>query len=84
MLDVLPFANRTNATMPTLYQRYVAPSAGGYKVVWSFYRQFSGNISGSAKNDAYRWAIENMLLNNRTFGTLANPTVHAYMIDYFW
>lgn len=82
MLDVLPFANRSSSTRPTLYDQFVA-APGGFSVVHTFWRQFDGRMSGSAKNDAYRWAITNLLLNS-TFGTLANPIVQGYMIDYFW
>lgn len=83
VLDALPFANRSDTATPTLFDRYVAPAAGGFPVMHSLVGQFDGSVTGSVKNDAYRWAADN-LLTNATFGRRANPAVQGYMIDYYW
>lgn len=44
---------------PSQADRYV--EAYGLTVLHDFRGQFDGSISGSAKNDAYRWAIDNYL-----------------------
>lgn len=41
--------------------------------------RFNGSISGSAKCDAYLWAIENLLQPG-----LTNSELLAYFVDYFW
>jgi hypothetical protein len=83
VLDALPFANRSDPAAPTLFDRYVAGASPRFKVRHSLVNQFNGSRTGSAKNDAYRWAADNLILN-ATFGARADPTVMAYMIDYFW
>ncbi len=44
---------------PKMYEKYEA-ALEGLEVI-SLVGQFDGSITGSAKNDAYRWAIENYL-----------------------
>ena len=83
VLDAVPFANRSDAAAPTLFDRYVAGPNPLFKVRHTMEKQFDGSRTGSAKNDAYRWAADN-LITNATFGATVDPTVMAYMVDYFW
>lgn len=41
--------------------------------------RFNGSVTGSAKCDAYQWAIAQYITSGK-----ANPAIHAYYIDYFW
>ena len=40
---------------------------------------FNGSVSGSAKNDAYRWAISEFLTSKES-----NAAYTAYYVDYWW
>jgi len=77
---VLPIASRPED--PTsLYMRYV--QSGRLQVKHSLVGQFplAKNGTGSAKGDAYMWAIDTFL---RGGGNKSNPAMLAYFVDYFW
>lgn len=68
----------------SLYERLVA---GGPKlpVKRSLVGMFNGSVTGSAKNDAYRWAITEYLTPPAPGQrTRADPSALGYFVDWFW
>lgn len=43
----------------------------------SLVNKFDGSVTGSKKNDAYHWAIDNLM-------DKVNPTKMGYYLDYYW
>jgi len=65
----------------TIYSDFVA-SGPKLPVKISLVGKFTGNVTGSAKCDAYIWAKKQYL--DRPHERQANATFLAYYIDYFW
>lgn len=61
----------------SLYSRFVASSR--LPVSLSLVDRFNGSVSGSAKCDAYLWALEHLLQPG-----LTNTELLAYFVDYYW
>ena len=74
--NLVPICYRSDPN--TLYNQLVA---GGpqLKINISFVNMFTGNITSSAKGDAYLWAAENFIDTK-----LADATYLGYYIDKFW
>eukprot|EP00049_Salpingoeca_infusionum_P012379 m.226269 g.226269 ORF g.226269 m.226269 type:complete len:831 (-) comp15168_c0_seq1:132-2624(-) len=75
--DLLPFAYRPARDNSTLYAKYI--ESGLVSVAYNLTGMFTGNVSGSAKCDAYLWAVEHLIVPGHV-----NAAVHGYIIDYFW
>jgi len=45
---------------------------------------FSGSVTGSSKNDAYQWFLENYMSDRAAKETKVNSAVHGYLMDYWW
>ncbi len=54
-------------------------SAGLLPVALNLVGKFTGSVTGSAKNDAYRWAITEFIDSGEVDGAWL-----AYFVDYFW
>lgn len=61
----------------SLYSRFI--TSFRLAVSLSLVDRFNGSISGSAKCDAYLWALENLLQTG-----LTNSELLAYFVDYYW
>eukprot|EP00026_Physarum_polycephalum_P004237 Phypoly_transcript_04254.p1 GENE.Phypoly_transcript_04254~~Phypoly_transcript_04254.p1 ORF type:complete len:707 (+),score=82.02 Phypoly_transcript_04254:55-2175(+) len=75
-LDLLPFCYRP--VNGSLYSQFVS-SGPQIPVKLNLVGMFTGKVSGSAKCDAYIWAINQFL-----FSGLSNPALMGYYIDYWW
>eukprot|EP00760_Papus_ankaliazontas_P015282 PhM_4_TR16445/c0_g1_i1/m.12405 len=74
--SLLPINKRDGAN--TLYTKLVASNK--IPVVLDLTNKFnSGNVTGSAKNDATRWSMDTFLKTNQS-----NGAALGYYIDYFW
>ena len=49
-------------------------------VVKSLLGMFDGTVTGSPKTDAYDWFMKNYMHNTSSL----NPSVHGYLMDYWW
>jgi hypothetical protein len=74
--NLIPICNRTAPN--TLYSQLVVEGPQ-LKFNISFVDMFNGNITSSAKSDAYLWAAEHFLDTK-----LADATYLGYYIDKFW
>ena len=75
--DLLPIAFRPED--PTsLYSRLVL-NGPKLLVVRNLVGMFNGSISGSVKRDAYTWAVDEFIVQNKT-----DPTHLGYYVDYYW
>ena len=78
--DLLPVAFRPGDPA-SLYERLVvAQSPPGLPVALNLTGMFTGAVTGSAKNDAMRWAAARYLANR---SSATNPGVLGYFVDYF-
>lgn len=73
--DLLPVCFRNVSA--TVYD--VIVNGGLLPVTMSLVGQFNGSVSGSAKNDAYLWAITEFLESGEL-----DAAYMGYYIDYFW
>jgi hypothetical protein len=83
MLDLIPIANRSNASLPTLYDLLVVSKRLPVRHTLDNMFRIPTPVYNSSKRDVYLWALDH-LVRNRTFGATANMAVHGYMIDYYW
>lgn len=76
--NLLPVCNRPGDPQ-SLYAQLIA---GGPKlpVKVNLTGMFNGNVTGSAKNDAYRWAIDQYLVTPER----ADGRYLSYTVDWFW
>ena len=76
VFNLVPICYRTDPT--SLYSQLVA-SGPQLRVNMSFVNMFTGNVTGSAKADAYLWAAQYFLDSK-----LADSTYLGYYIDKWW
>ena len=51
-------------------------------VIQSLVGLFDGSVTGSRKNDAYKWFVNTYMAAGSNSGV--NPAVHGYLMDYWW
>ena len=78
-LDLLPVCGREDSSLFKLVVETLE-----IPVKLDLRGRFTGNVSGSAKNDALRWAVQQFLSASQPSSPSANGAFLGYYVDYFW